>query len=153
MSPVCMSAGELGRISMLFEVSSRNGSMEFVSVNDAQLAPSTSMTTLSPWNNNSSTERQLALQLARQLGSMDLAVAVTKVSMRGLGDVHRYAAHKASRTLAAANHMVKASSYAGRRLTPEKEAQLRQHTLQYLDQMLRIADDAGDEIIGLLSGY
>ena len=111
------------------------------------------MTDLYLWNVNSTTERQLALQLTRQLGSMELAVVLTEVSMQGLGDVHRYAAHKAARTLAAADHMVKAASYTGRRLTPEQEAQLRQHTQQYLDQMLRIADDAGEQIIGLLSGY
>ena len=94
-------------------------------------------------------EEQLTRALARQLGSMELATRVTQAALTTVGGIHREAADKVAITLATADHIVKAASYTGS-LTPEKEAEVRRHTQQYLNEMLGITHDAGGKIIDVL---
>ena len=108
------------------------------------------MSDLARWN-GSPAERELARQLARQTGNMELAVAVAKAGMTGIGEVNRYAAEKVATTLKAADHIVKAASSAGT-LTPDKKTKLRRQTQTYLNEMLHNAEDGGSEIINVLLG-
>jgi hypothetical protein len=94
-------------------------------------------------------EEQITRALARQLGNMELATHVTQVAITTIGSIHRDASDKVATTLATANQIVKAAAYTGR-ITPEKEAELRRHTQQYLMEMLGITHDAGGKIIDVL---
>lgn len=108
------------------------------------------MSDLARWQ-GSPAERELARQLARQTGNMELAVAVAKAGMTGIGEVNRYAAEKVATTLQAADHLVKAATSAGT-LTPDKKNTLRRQTQAYLNEMLRHAENGGSEIIDVLLG-
>lgn len=95
------------------------------------------------------TEEKLTRELAHRLGSMELATRVTQYALTTQGAIHHEAAKTVASTLATADQIVRAASYAGR-MTPEKEAEVRRHTQRYLNEMLGITHDAGGKIIDVL---
>jgi hypothetical protein len=80
---------------------------------------------------------------------MELATRVTQIAIGTVSGIHCDAADKVATTLATADHIVKAATYAGK-ITPDKEVELRRHTKEYLNEMLAITYEAGDKIIDVL---
>ena len=94
-------------------------------------------------------EKRITFALARKTGSMELATRVVETGLVTIGGIHQDAAEEVAQTLATADSMVKAASYAGR-ITPEKKAAIARHTKDYMDDVLYITDDAAAEIVDVL---
>lgn len=95
------------------------------------------------------TERQVTYALARQLGSMELATRIVETGIVTISGIHQDAAAEVTKTLTIAESMVKSATHAGR-MTPEKRTTLARHTKDYMDDVLRITDDAAGQIIDIL---
>lgn len=104
---------------------------------------------LTQWQVDQVIEEQLTYVLFRQLGSMELATQVARAGMSRIAAVRCHASEKVATTLAVADDLVKAASYAGH-VTPEIKEEVRRHTERYLDDMLGIAHDAGSRIVDVL---
>jgi hypothetical protein len=95
------------------------------------------------------TEQQLIAALTQSLGSMELAVRVTKAGISEIANTHTYAAEKVAGTLKIVEQEVKAAQAAGR-LTPAKQATIASDTQVYLTDMLGITHDTGAALIEIM---
>lgn len=98
---------------------------------------------------NRAVERQMALTLARHLGSMELATTVVKAGIVQVGALHRAGAVEVARTLEIAEQLIKAAAYSGR-LTPAKRVVVQRLTEAYLEDMFAITDEAAKAVMDVL---
>ena len=107
------------------------------------------MTALTRWRSHDQMERQLQTALTRQLGNIQLATALTQISIREISTIHQTAATTVAQTLKQAQAIIDQAARVGR-MTPEKEAAVAYMTRTYLDQMLVITDFGSRQITQLL---
>jgi hypothetical protein len=91
-----------------------------------------------------------ARALTRQIERMEQSTALAKRATSELSALHRYAAYQATTTVERTQHLVKAATYSGR-MTPEKQAAFHDLTQAYLDDLTRIVEEAGFDLINLLA--
>lgn len=93
----------------------------------------------------SGSETAIQHALARQISNVQLVALVAKTGIGQIGYTHRYAQAMVAQTLHAAQAIVNVNSG----VTPEQQAAIQQLTQLYLDHMLRLAEEAGTEMIAL----
>ena len=105
------------------------------------------MSQITRWD--AETERQLKLALVQATGSMELATRITEAAIVRMGGIHQDAVQEVTDTLKVTDNLVQAAQYAGM-LTPQKQAEVAQHTEKYVNRILQITHDAGQELIDKL---
>jgi hypothetical protein len=94
-------------------------------------------------------ETQLRQELTRQLSSVQLATALTTISLREITSLRQTSASEVAETLQKAQQLIDEATRTGI-MTAAKEGALWYMTKAYLEQILTITDTGSTQVVNLL---